>query len=422
VSDSQLYDLELVLAALFCGVLLVAVVTRFLERSRRDLRIRRIIYLAFGVRLFAALAVSNLSAARALRGGDELTFLSSARALNEWSAVSIHSLDAMIHKFHVFVFSLDFQFFGRAPDMMLRAQVITFATLGVAFVATAVYELAGPRAAVVTAWILTLEPANVFFSGILHKEPFMLFAEGLVALGGALLWKRGRLVALVPLILGCLIAVATRPYVGWFLAATAAVVTLHASLRRRAQITSVLLAMCVVGLGIAFWPVVWTASSEKNLKQLQASQDANASNASANLSLERVDYSTRGKIIVNLPQRVLDILTKPYPWQVGSLSQQLGVVGTLSMGLLLFLLAATLARNGGALFRRAGPLLYPLFFLLIAYSLSAGNAGTAFRYRTHLIALTAALVCTLRWTRAREPAPQPLRPAQRPKAVVAGVR
>jgi hypothetical protein len=329
----------------------------------------------------------------------------------------------MIHKFHVFVFSVDFQLFGRAPDMMLRAQVITAATLGVALMATAVYELAGARAATVAAWILALEPANVFFSGILHKEPFMLFAEGLVVFGGAVLWKRGNFYALVPMIFGCLIAVATRPYVGWFLAAAAAVVTLHASLRWRQQVAAVILGFCVVVLAIALFPVVWNASSDKNLKQLQSSQDANASDTSANLSLERVDYSTRGKLVVNLPQRMLDILTKPYPWQVENLSQQLGVMGTLSMGLLLFLLAATLARNGGSIFSRAGPLIYPLFFLLIAYSLSAGNAGTAFRYRTHLVALMVALVCVLRWTQARVEVPaEPVRTAGGRNAIVAGAR
>lgn len=422
MSDNQLYDLELVVVALLCGGLILAGVVRGIERSRPGLQLRRIIFVAFALRIVAALAVSNLSAARTLRGGDELFFLSAARALSNWSLVSVHSLDVMVHKFHIFAFSLDFQLLGRAPDLMLRIQVITVATIGLALIATAVYELAGQRAAVVAAWVLAIEPANVFFSGILHKEPFMLFAEGLVAFGGAILWKRGKLWALFPLVLGCLIAVSTRPYVGWFLATTAAVVTFHASLRFRRQATSIVLGICVLGLAVAFVPVVWNASSQKNLKELQASQDANASDTTANLSLERVDYSSRGKIIVNLPQRMLDILTRPYPWQVGNMSQQLGVLGTLSMGVLLFLLVSTLARNGGALFSRAGPLIYPLFFLLIAYSLSAGNAGTAFRYRTHLVALMVALVCTLRWTHARAPAPERAPRLPRSSAAVAGVR
>jgi hypothetical protein len=423
VSDTQLYDLELVLVTVLFGALIVGAVVGLLEYSQRDLHIRRIMLIAFGIRIVAAFAVGNLSAAQALRGGDETFFVLSARSLARWDLVSTQSLDVMIHKFHVFAFSVDFQLFGRAPDMMLRAQVITLAVLGVAFLATAVYELAGPRPAYVAAWILALEPANVFFSGILHKEPFMLFAEGLVAFGGAVLWKRGRFEALIPMILGCLIATATRPYVGWFLAASAAAVTLHASLRFKHQVRSVLLGIVVFALLIAFVPTVWNASSTRNLQSLQQSQDANASDTTSNLSLERVDYSRRDKIIVNLPKRMLDIITRPYPWQVGNLSQQLGVLGTLSMALLLVLLVSTIARNGGALFSRAGPLIYPLLFLLVAYSLSAGNAGTAFRYRTHLVAFLVALVCVLRWSPGRARAGEPVRSPGQPEPVaLQGVR
>ena len=48
------------------------------------------------------------------------------------------------------------------------------------------------------------------------------------------------------------------------------------------------------------------------------------------------------------------------------------------------------------IFARAGPVLYPMLFLLVAYSLAAGNAGTGFRYRTHLVTLAIAAVAILR--------------------------
>ncbi len=55
----------------------------------------------------------------------------------------------------------------------------------------------------------------------------------------------------------------------------------------------------------------------------------------------------------------------------------------------------------------------PLLFLLVAYSLSAGNAGTGFRYRTHLVTLAIAVMAILReqamvaraQSRARRPHP-----------------
>jgi hypothetical protein len=305
--------------------------------------------------------------------------------------------------------------------MMLRVEVIAFAVLGIALMAAAVHELAGARPAQVAAWVLALEPANLFFSGILHKEPFMFLAEGLVAYGGAKLWKRGDFRALVPMILGCLIATATRPYVGWFLAAATAIVMLHAGLRRNSPSTSFAMVAVVIALFGAFIPTVWNKSSKGNLASLQQSQDANTHDSDANLALEQVDYSSRDKVILNLPKRVLDVVTRPYPWQLQNTSQQLGLFGTLFLFVGLILLIAALVRNGKVVMKRAGPLVYPAFFLLVAYSLSAGNAGTAFRYRTHVVAFLVAILVVLREERReRAPAPLPRRGARAKPVFVQG--
>lgn len=409
MSESTIYDLECVLIALLLGAFLVRTLVFRLQRSLPDLDIKRQIFIAFGLRLFAALLVSSTSYATQLRGGDEYTFISRAKSLSSWDLFSTGTLNGLTKQFHVEVFSLNYRYFERVPDMMLRTEVIAFSVCGLALLAAAVHILAGRRASVITAWVLALEPANVFFSGILHKEPFMLFAEGLVAYGAAKLWKSGRFTALIPMVLGCLIATATRPYVGWFMAAAAAAVALHAGIRLRSRASFALISV-VLALGVVFFPAVWNASSSQKLKNLQVSQNANAGDTQSNLSLERVDYSSRGKIIVNLPKRVLDIATKPYPWQVGNTSQQLGVLGTMAMFVGFLALVATLLSDGRRIMSRAGPLIYPLLFLLVAYSISAGNAGTAFRYRTHLVAFLFALVFTLRETRAQLTVPVPPRP------------
>jgi hypothetical protein len=52
------------------------------------------------------------------------------------------------------------------------------------------------------------------------------------------------------------------------------------------------------------------------------------------------------------------------------------------------------------------PIIYTLVFLYGAYSLSAGNAGTAFRYRTHLVSL-AIVLATVLWEAQRSEAKQP---------------
>src|SRR4051794_39901079 len=399
-SEVQVYQLECELIALAAGVLLIAFVLRRLKRVQPGIPIAKAIWIAFGIRIVVALLLNQTPIAGQLRGGDEGTFLYQAESLARWDFISHGTWDGLTKSFHVFFFSLDDRLFNPVNQMTMRIQIIAIAVAGLALISAAVYELAGRKAALITAWILAFEPTGVFFAGILHKEPFMLLAEGMVAYGGAKLWKRGDFSALVPMTIGCLLAVATRPYAGWFLSMAAAAIALHVGLKRRASpARSLVLVAIVLGLAVAFVPAVWNASSKDNLKQLQSSQDFNAHGVDANLSLERVDYSTRDKIILNLPKRILDIATKPYPWQLGNTSQRLGVLGTTFMFVGLIFLAAALLTNGKEIMRRAGPLVYPALFLLIAYSISAGNAGTAFRYRTHLVAFLVAVLVVLRTAR-----------------------
>jgi len=141
---------------------------------------------------------------------------------------------------------------------------------------------------------------------------------------------------------------------------------------------------------------VLSASTNESLeKNLQVPQEANTSDNS-NLKLEKVDFSTRAGIVKNLPRRSVDVLFRPFPWQLGNISQTLGFFGTVAAYLTLFFLAREMLRSRGQIMTRAGPLIYTALFMLMAYSLSAGNAGTAFRYRTQIIALLICIVVALR--------------------------
>ena len=396
LSDQQLFEALCVLIALLGSCYLLYGVARGLSRSREGFAIGKPLAVAFGVRLLAAIALGQLAVARDLRGGDELTFLVRAKDLAIAPFGGADALDALTSQLHTFIFSMHYRVLETAPpDLLLRIEMITFAVVGVGLLSAAVYELAGARAARIAIWILALEPANIFFASLLHKEPLMYLAEGLVAYGGAVLWKRGKLTALFPMILGCLIATATRPYVGWFLTAAAAAVVLHASLTRQRGLRSFAVTTTCVALICVCIPFVWAQSSDEKLSELQASQDANASDDEARLSLERVDYSTRENLIINLPKRVKDVIFRPYVWQTQNTSQQLGAFGTLIVLACLGLLAMAIARNRRQIMNAAGPLVYPAGFMLIAYAISAGNAGTAYRYRTHLVGLAVSLVLVI---------------------------
>jgi hypothetical protein len=379
-----------------------------LRRNRPALAIGRPVALALGLRIGAAAGVSLTSIGSELRGGDEVVFLFDARQVadspfgaTEWTA----ELTGALHKFvlAVQVAVLD------SPEFVLRMTEIGITVAGLALLATAVYELAGPRASSLTAWLLAVEPSGIFFSSLLHKEPTMFLAEGLVAFGGARMWKQGDFKSLGIVTAGCLVAVATRPYAGWFLIAAGAAITLHAGLRttRKSQVNALgLVAVVVLVLGIAA-PTVWEASSDESLQtNLQQSQEANVAD-DANLSLEEVDFTSREGVITDLPQRIRDVIFRPYVWQIDTASQRLGAIGGLVTLAVAALLIVALIRRRGEILARAGPLIYLGLFLLIGYSLSTGNAGTGFRYRTHLLAVAICVITTLRAQRQEQVAAAP---------------
>src|SRR5215211_2781620 len=412
--DHGMHDVLVTLITVVAVAYVLYLTLAWLRRSRPDFRLGWPVAVAFAIRVLIALLVA-VSPFGDIGASDETAFLREAREVIDPAFGTISWTDALTNRLHVFTFASQY-FVLDSPDVALRIVQGGIAVLGLTLLAAAVYELAGPRPALIASWIIALEPANALFSVVLHKEPNMMLASGLVALGGAILWKRGTLAALLPLAAGCLVATATRPYAGWFLTAAAAAIVLHAGVRHwhRAEFRSLVMVATVAMMAALVAPFVVRASSGEQLTDLQAHQEATvAADPNSALDLEQVDYSSPQSIAVNVPQRMLDMVTRPYPWQVSNLSQRLGLLGNL--------LAREVLLEPHRIMARAGPLIYVGAFLLVAYSLSAANAGTAFRYRTHVIAIVIAVACTLWATRrgeraaapaARPPRLAPLAPAE----------
>jgi len=396
LTDQSIHSMLVTLMTIvLLGGALAFLVSR-LAGSRPGFAIGQPVAFAFAIRVVAAGLISLTPVARTLRGGDEITFLDHAAAVVRTPFGSTAWSHVLLTELHVFVLAVQRYVFG-SPELALRVTQVGIAVIGLVLLAAAVYELAGARASVLAMWLLALEPASIFFSSLLHKEANLMLAIGLIALGGAKIWKRQEISALIPIVIGCLIAVATRHYAGWFLIAASAAAVLHAGLRaeNRAAIRSLSLVAMVVLFAAVAAPTVLNASTNESLqKNLQPSQEANSSDNS-NLKLEQVDFSTRGAIVVNLPRRIPDVLLRPFPWQLGNLSQGIGIFGTIAAYLTFFFLIREGIRRRGEIMTRAGPLIYLGVFLLIAYSLSAGNAGTAFRYRTQIVAVLIAAFAAL---------------------------
>src|SRR3954447_14273109 len=174
-TDQQVHDF--LAGALTLGVVAwgLYLLLRWLRRSRQDLAIGTPIAVAVGVRVVAAFAVSSSGVATTLRGGDEAGFFLNSQHIagtpflgHEWTHVLTSKLYEFVLATQIYV--LD------SPQTVLRIGQVGIAVIGVVLLATAVYELAGPRAASIAAWILALEPTNIFFSTLMHKEPNMLLA------------------------------------------------------------------------------------------------------------------------------------------------------------------------------------------------------------------------------------------------------
>lgn len=403
ISTSSLTHIEGVVMVTLVASYVLWFTIRTLARTRPDLHIALPIAIGFGLRLAAIASVGSLGLDATLRGGDETTFVGRAQFLAS-SPLSHAYLPHAGYQLQTILFALQLKL-GFITAGALRITQVAIALLGVVLITAAVHDLANGRAARLTAWLLAIEPTAIFYNSALHKEPNMELAAGLVVFGGTMIWRRLDVRGLLLCALGGLIAVETRAYAGWFLVSAAILILLHAALRNLERPMRAMPAIYAVAI-IAFLatPVLLQVSSKKNLQALQTSQTANSTGQgvsttgpnSDNLALEQVNYSTRGSILSNLPTRMRDVVLKPYPWQLGDMSQRVGAIGTLVAYVILFFLLRYAWLSRGQVFPRAAPLLYPAMFMLVAYSLSAGNAGTGFRYRSHLVTLGLAALVLLR--------------------------
>jgi len=388
----------------FVAAVLVWTLSR-LGRTRPTLRIGGPIAVAYVIRLWAIVAINATGLGQSLRGGDEITFLDLAQGLaaqplghGDWP----HGP----YQLQTVLFALQIKL-GFINVTGIRITQVGIALLGLTFMMVTVHDLAGPKAARLAAWLLAFEPSSIFFNSEIHRESLLELAAGLVAFGGLWFWKRLDVRGILIAALGCLIGIETRSYAGWFLTCGLVLLVLHASLRNMKSTSKALpFVYAIIVAAFIVGPTVFAATGGKNLKALQASQTQNSTGTGEastsggsngdNLALESVDLSTRGAIITSLPTKIRELILEPYPWQLQDSSQMFGAVGTLYAYVVLILLIRYAWLSRGDVFGRAGPLLYPFLFLLVAYSLTVGNAGTGFRYRSHLITLGICAMAALR--------------------------
>src|SRR5215211_6543380 len=148
LTDQQIHDV-------LAGLLTFAVVAwalyfllGWLRRSRHDLAIGTPVAVAVGVRVITAFGVSSSGVASSLRGGDETGFFLVSKYIAGTSFFSTAWRDALTEKLYEFVFAGQILTLD-SPQTVLRISQVGIAVMGLLLLATAVYDLAGPRAAVI---------------------------------------------------------------------------------------------------------------------------------------------------------------------------------------------------------------------------------------------------------------------------------
>jgi hypothetical protein len=399
-----------IITVLFVGTVLAWFVRKF-HRSRPDLHIGLPLAVAFGIRLLAIAGISATGLQSTLRGGDETTFLDLARVLAN-SPLGHGFFPHGVYQLQVVLLALQMKL-GFIDVGAMRINEVGISLLGVLLMVVAVHDLGSPNAARWAAWFMALEPASIFFDSAIYKDPLMELAGGLIVFGGTWIWRQLDVRGILVCALGGFIGVETRAYAGWFLVAAAVFTLLHAAIRSMNRpMRAMPIIYAIIFAGFLVTPTLLTVTSRKSLQYLQASQNANATGAGeggtghaggSNLALEKVNFSSRGQVLQNLPKRMEELILQPYPWQLSDSSQRFGAIGTLVAYAVLILFIRYAWMSRGSVLSRAGPILYTLFFLLVAYSLAVGNAGTGFRYRTHLVTLGVGAAMVLRAHRVEVP-------------------
>ena len=152
-----MYDLECVLLATLLMLAGLVLALRRLRRTRPEFLVGPAVAAGVGLRLAAIAGVSAIGLGPTLRGGDELGFVQGAREIAASDLDSSLWLPSEAHRLHEIVFAIQIRL-GDFPEVALRVTQVGIAMLGLVLVLATIYDLAGPRAARIGSWVLSLEP------------------------------------------------------------------------------------------------------------------------------------------------------------------------------------------------------------------------------------------------------------------------
>jgi hypothetical protein len=260
-------------------------------------------------------------------------------------------------------------------------------------------ELGVPeRAAKGAGWLVALSPAFVLFSGSLHKEGLVLLSLSVAAYHALRLQSRWQPRSFIVLVLSSLVLFALRYYIAIVVCGAVALglvsvwganrpglstrITMPMLMRQGAVVVAFVGLMGTLGFQeSADRPL--EESPEGLLVQVDQYRRGLAMYGQSGY-LPEADASTPQGAAEFAPVGLLYFLAAPFPWQTGSLRQNLVIPETMFWVLLYPLVAVGMARS----FRVNRPgtvmLMAATGGMCIVYALMSGNIGIAYRMRTQV--------------------------------------
>jgi hypothetical protein len=396
--DTTLYRAEVCVVVGGLAVVLLLKLAEWIGRREPGLALAAPLAVGFALRLAAiAIALAVPSIGTKLSTTDEAQFLATTNLLIAhpfsdpiWQTMTLHYTE-------VLPWAVTLKVFHAAGVVPIRLENATIQLGAVALTAWAAAILGGPRAGMITAWIGAVEPSNVFFSTLVHHEPLYMAGMALVLLGLVRLWVRGwSWTAAVAILAGLALVEGTRSYMAFFtvvgvLLALSCFALARRFGRRRALVITLILGAFTAAAGIAAAPHV----APRRLAALQAQLNFPYPNES--LGLGPATVTTSSGLAATVVVRSIDLLVRPFPWQVASTAQKVAVMGTLLWYVLIAFLVMLSFRTGLSI--RLAPVFLLAVCELIGFSLTLLNAGEGFRHRTNLILLVSVCIGVIgdRW-------------------------
>lgn len=243
------------------------------------------------------------------------------------------------------------------------------------------------RVARVSALLAAFFPAFVIWSGQLLKDGLLVFLLVLAMTMVLELQRRFSWPALILLVAAVAGVLPLRFYIFYMLAPAIVGSFLIGSAGSAKSMFQGIVVLIVLGLGLTYIGATRYAGETVevygSLETIQNSRMDLSRSAQSGFGGD-ADVSTTGGALTTIPIGLTYLLLAPFPWQMASVRSAITAPEVFVWWGLLPLMVAGIAWTVRHNLRRALPVLLFSVMLTLAYSITQGNVGTAYRQRTQI--------------------------------------